>query len=687
MDVGDYLLGSSALAIGLLPWIPASRRLVRRLVPDWTGPAAALGASLVGTTGVIVVAELLGLVGGFRRWPFAFVSAFGALLVARLGVAAPPSPQPPGRLRLPRSRGGWIMLGCVVVCVMTTTTTFAARDASVLQTGSLDTDSLHYHLTQAAEIVHTHSDLHLHHTASSDGSVFYPYDAELLDAVAMLGPHPDIATFGLNLLFGWLALLACWVIGARWSSGPTALAAGAAVLALPLVSQASTGPGLNDVPSMAFVLAGVACVAMAGAPRAGRPRNVWLAELAMAGLGLGLAAGTKLSALAIVVLVALAVVALASGDRARAAVALFVPAFLAGGFWYVRNWVSVGSPVPDTDLTVAGHGFHVVPYPEVKPYDFSVAHYLGNGSVLGDWFVPELRTVWTDLWPAVLVLFLGGVLLSVFAERLMLRRLLGIAVLGGLVAYLVTPTTALGASGHPLLFGTNTRYLFPVLVLAFVLVATSSVLRRYSVQLTVLFTTLMIVLLSLEDLPQTMRTWTGVAAAVALAAIVAWLLATRSEAALRPVRRVFVAALVLLCVVSGGALQRSYLDHRYAGQGRLQQLFAVVGGYQHQRIGVVGHGLEYPFYGPDFSNTVNYVGVEGRSHAFDLPMTCPDLLIALSRLHDDYVVVEPLEVEHTARVDGWIAALPGVRKLFGSTAGNVYQMPAVIPSNGCAPPT
>ncbi|HVY08643.1 MAG TPA: hypothetical protein VG650_05285 [Mycobacteriales bacterium] len=674
MTASDYLFGSLALAIGLLPWVPASTRLARRLVPRWNGPESALAACLIGITGVIVVAELLGLVSGIRRWPFALTSAVVAALVARLGVAAAPAQT--RRLRLPRERGAQIMLGCVAVCVMATTASLIGRDAAVLQTGPLDTDSIHYHLTQAAHLVQTHSDVHLHHSASSDGTVFYPYDVELLDAIAMLGPHPDLAVFGLNLLFGWLALLACWVIGARWSAAAPALAAGAAVIALPIVSQASTGPGLNDIPAMAFVLAALGCLAAAG--------REWPGEVAVAGLALGLAAGTKLDALPIAALMAVAAVIAAAGHRARTALALFAPAMLAGGFWYVRDWVTVGTPVPDTNLTVAGHGFHVVPYPEVKPYAFSVAHYLGNASVIRHWFAPGLRVVWTDLWPVVLLLLVAGVVLAVLFETTLFRRLLGVAVVIAFAVYLVTPTTAMGSDGQPLLFATNTRYVLPLLAVAAVLAATASVLRRFAVPVTVALTALMVALLGLGSLPQPVDYTAGVAGAVLVATAVAWLGAVRSVQGLGRLRVLFVAALALAAVGGGAAIQRSYLHHRYAGPSALEQLFRTVGGYQHQRIGVAGHGFQYGFFGPHFSNTVNYVGVSAPSRAFDGPTSCPALIDTLTRLRDDYVVLEPLPVENTDRLAGWIAAIPRVRVVFSNDAGTVYQLPAVITGAGCA---
>ncbi|HVY11143.1 MAG TPA: hypothetical protein VHB18_13455 [Mycobacteriales bacterium] len=679
MPVADFLLGSAALVIGLVPWLVAAPRLARRLVPDRGGAETALVASVIGIGGVVVVAQLLGSCDIFSRWPFAGVSAAVAIAAGRFGRSAAANRGP--RPRLPQDVRGWVMFGCVAICIVASSASLIGRDAAVVGTGPLDLDSIHYHLSQAAQIVQSHDLYTLHHTASSDGTVYYPFDAELLDAVGMLGPHPDIAIFGLNLLFGWLALLACWVIGTRRSMGAPALAAGAAILSLPIVSQASSGPGLNDIPAMAFVLAAIGCLSIAGVPREGVVRGSWLRAMSVAGAALGLAAGTKLNALPLVVIIAVGVILLCAGDRRVAALSLVLPAMATGSFWYLRDWILVGSPVPDLDLTVAGHGFHVVPYPEVKPYDYTVAHYLGNGDVIRHWFEPGLKAVWTGLWPLVGVLFLLGLILAL-VERSWPRRVLGVAALIGFVAYLVTPTTAIGSPNAPILFATNTRYALPVLAVALVLFATAAVFRRINWLVTLGLTALTLSLIAMSSLKQSVVYSWGIPLAlaigvVALAARAVW---SRRDA----VASALAAALAVVMVVAGlAAVQSHYLKNRYAADTPESKLFRLVGSFEHVRIGVAGHGLQYPFYGPGFSNTINYIGVTQPSGAFDGPTTCPALIGELRKLHEDYVVVEPLPVEHTERLDRWVKAIPGVTKIFPGYIGHVYRMPAVIAPDSC----
>lgn len=686
MNVGDYLAGSCALALTVAPWLIASARLQRRLVPDWDPAAALLARAVLGVSALIVVAELMGIVGQLRRWPLTAASLVVAAVVASFG--RPPPAHQPRRWRLPARPADRVLAAAVVVCVLSISAVLLGRDARSLHTGPVDLDSLHYHLTQAAQMAQTHSLDHLHQTASSDGTLYYPFNVELLDSVAMLGPRPDIATFGLNLLFGWLALLACWVIGARWSVGAAAVAGGSAILALPIVAGASSGPGLNDIPGMAFLLAGIGCLLVSAAPPAGAPewrtRRTWQAGMAVAGLALGLAAGTKLPLVVPVLFIALGAIVLARGARLSAAVVLSAAGVLTGGFWYLRDWVIVGSPQPSLTLQVAGHGLTHVPYPEVAPYSFTVAHYLGNYSVIRHWFVPGLKVVWTDLWPLVAILMALGAVLAIVADRAPVRRMLGAVAVIGFIAYLVTPTTAIGAPNQPVLFATNTRYAIPVLALSMVLLATAELLRRFTVVVTVGLTVLTVVLLSLTKFAGKVSVAPGIAAVCVIAVAVCW----GAVAWWRwPGRRTGMALGVVAVIglgACGGAVQHKYVEARYAAPGDpSDELYTYVAGLTGERIGLSGHGLQYPFYGPTLSNRVNYVGVTAPDKSFDAPTSCDALVAVLVGARDDYLVIEPLALEHTNRLMTWTAAIPGVRAVLTTPAGTVYRLPRRIAASGC----
>src|SRR5205807_3669029 len=77
------------------------------------------------------------------------------------------------------------------------------------------------------------------------------------------------------------------------------------------------------------------------------------AAATVAGLAAGLAIATKVT---MVVPVAALTIGVAGGALARRqlrlAAAWVVPLVLAGGTWYVRNWVRVGNPVPNLAVHV-----------------------------------------------------------------------------------------------------------------------------------------------------------------------------------------------------------------------------------------------------------------------------------------------------------------------------------------------
>jgi hypothetical protein len=685
MIAGDYAAGSTALILTIGSWVVAARRIQRRVTPSWSGADAALVTAVLGTAGVLVVAEVLGIVHSFGRWRMAAACLVVALLVSRF---VPVGARRDGD-RSGLKGGAWwtarsdlVIIGCSLIAVVAVAAALVARLAEVLHTGPLDGDSLHYHLVQSAYFVQSHSIDGFHQVGSSDLTPYYPFNAELLDAVLMQGPRPDLATLPLNLGCAALLLLACWVVGDCWSSGWRAVGAGCLLLALP-IARAGAGPGLNDLPAIAFLVAAIAVLARADLPRGLALRGEWTAAVVVAGLALGLSAGTKISILGAAVLTGLGVVALARGDRVRVAGALGVSGAVAGGFWYLRDWVHTGSPVPEVNLTVAGHGWHAIPIPEVKPYAFSVAHYLGDGSVVRHWFVPGLRAALGHGWVVLLLLLVAGVVAGL-AQRHRFRIVLSVVAVASFAVYAVTPTTALGPPGAPTLFAVNTRYALPALALALLLAGTATLPRRVELPVAVGLLVLTAVTLARPSgIVGSTRMSAGIAGALVLTVAVAWLAVVARHA--RRSRVATTAALVTVVVVAAGAvLQHHYRADRYgtAVSARASLYSEVARDPAQHRVGVVGLAHEYPFYGATFSNVVNYVGVTDADGAYGAPRTCQGLVTVLAEQRDDRIVVEPLALEHTAQIETWLQAL-GARAVISNPQGAVYALPATLSVTNC----
>ncbi len=674
--IGDYLAGFVAVALATLPWVVAGHRLGRKLLPEWDPVPHVVVSALLAVSGILLVAEVLGACEVLNRWSMAGSSAAVAAAVA--WWSRPPASTAPSS---GAGRPGKMGIGALLaaVCVLAVSAGFVARDVQVLRTGPTDLDSMQYHLSQAAYFAQTGSIDHIHQTRVSDGTQFYPFDVELLDTVAMFGPHPDVAVLVLNLLFLWLAFVACWMIGARWSLAPPAVAGLSFVFALPLVVGASSGPGLNDVPAVAFLLAAIAVASHAEQIREAR----WLTAAGICGLALGLAGGTKVPVLELVPFIALTLVAVAPARRWATLGTVSGAAVVTGGFWYIRNWVLVGSPMPDVDLTIAGHGLHGVPHPLIARLDYTVAHYATNGDVIHHFFIPQMRAVFTPLWPALLILAIFGIVDAIIEPADRFRRMLGVTTAIGFVLYLFTPTGALGPPGQPLLFGSNLRYAIPAFSLALLLAATAPVLRRVSSWVALVLTVLTVVALTSSRTAAYLSWRDGARAGVALALAAGAVLAVRRTDATVLTAAAAVAGLIVVGGV-GYAAQRHYLGHRYGDRTPTGLLYGSANRLQHQRIGVIGP-LQYPFFGPKLDNIVTAVGhYEGR-HYFAPATTCTQLRQDLAAGRYQFVVIEPDGIVPTTAdtYASWVGSLPGARPLVQTAAGSMVALPAAITAVGC----
>ncbi|MGE5409200.1 MAG: hypothetical protein ACM3NV_11390, partial [Syntrophothermus sp.] len=445
--------------------------------------------------------------------------------------------------------------------------------------------------------------------------------------------------------------------------------------------------------------AGAAPVGREGLPRL---EPGW--GVAAAGLAVGLAAGTRVTVLAMAAALSVAVLVLApSGRRAAAALWWFLPALAGGAYWYLRNLVVAGNPLPE----IAHLGPISLPHPERlqegRP-DFSIAHYATDTAVWREYFAPGLHQAFGVLWPLVVLGAALAALWSVIRGRDRIMRAVGGVALFGLIAYLFTPLSAAGAEGEPVGFGINIRYVVPALLAGIVLLPLPPWFderrRRWG-----LIGALVLVFL-LTDRPD--AALHDSARVFALAFV---LLAVAVPAALLLWRRrgataallAAVAAFALLLVGLGYPLQRHYLEGRFANDGPpdtripgmgLDAAYRWARGVTDARIGLVGTAAGfagYGFYGTDLSNRVRYLGVEGPHGAFNAIPTCSEFRAAVNAADLDYLVTAPfLNFLHPDRpIDSpearWLRGDGAVRPVLRSGRVTVWKVTGRLDPGGCGP--
>jgi len=210
-------------------------------------------------------------------------------------------------------------------------------------------------------------------------------------------------------------------------------------------------------------------------------RTARRAELVLAGLGFGIALGTKwygltdLPAVLLAWLIAALVVRRPGRPLARDTGVLIGVIALAGGIWMLRNLIMTGNPVFDFRVSLFGATiFPAPPDPIRRLLGFSLAHYLGDGHAWSVYIWPALRSDF-GLTSAIV---LGGALLAALRpprgpDRPRVYIVFAAAILC-LAAYAITPYTAQGPAGMPLLVIANTRYGAPALLLAAPLLAVAA---------------------------------------------------------------------------------------------------------------------------------------------------------------------------------------------------------------------
>ncbi len=549
----------------------------------------------------------------------------GALLVRPGPPPAPPAePAPPAP---PSGTVAWALAGTAVAAIVLFALAFA-RNQLVLAPGSIDI--LNFHLPGIARWIQTGSLWDRPQLGRRHGGGQLPNKGDLVLLAAVLPWHSDFLSHLVPYAFYGLTGLTLYAVASEVGAPRAAAVAAACLfLALPVVIVPAL---VNSFPD-AIMLAGFG----AGLLFLLRHRRTGAtSDLVLAGLALGISFGTKwyaVSAVAIVVAVWLvAPPARATGvapgrprdrDRRRPDPPR-------------RRVLAAAQPGRVRQPLLSGQGRSARITIFAAPHDtfrdtigFSVAHYLTDWAAWRDWIIPGYRN--SIALPGAV---LGAGLLIVIAlaawDRTRARfgeagvLWAGIACALLLVAvYAITPYTAGGFEGQPVLVGPDARYAIPALLIAAVLTAWATRVHRFGPAVLAVVTVIaMFFGLRLASNGTisggVLEVRDGLEAALVLfvVLVIAWGALALRDAPSGP-RRVLAgaAAAVLILALAGFGgwrMQETFIDQRYAGLDPTTDWIrdhAPPG----SRIGVASTwGTAYapplPAFGPRFENEVSYVG-------------------------------------------------------------------------------
>jgi hypothetical protein len=446
--------------------------LQRRRLPHLSGAPRVLGVAVLATAALIAAHLAPGMAGVLSRWSALAVALALAAAAWRVpGVPIrrghdPPPPPPESERSLSWALAA-VAAGAVVLWLVA-----SAWNRTVLPPEGIDT--LTFHFPDVGKWIREGSIWRVDQFTPLLTNGNYPHNGDVVFLAAILPWRNDWLAGAVNPLYVALAGIAVYALARELGAPrPPAILAGALFASLPVVGLAANGEGMTD--SLMFATLGAGMLFLLRHER-GAP----LSELVLAGLALGLAFGTKwysLWAVAAVVAVWVGVRLIGRLPPRKGPNPLFRDVglvagliALAGGVWLLRNWIDTGNPVFPVEVGALGVTVFDAPYDYIRACaGFTIAHYAGDGGVWSDHILPAYRD--TYAWPGAAI-GLG----LVAAVALALRARGGVprgALAAGLgctllltAGYVLTPYSAFGPEGEPVLVGANARYLVPALLAA-----------------------------------------------------------------------------------------------------------------------------------------------------------------------------------------------------------------------------
>jgi hypothetical protein len=278
---------------------------------------------------------------------------------------------------------------------------------------------------------------------------------------------------------------------------------------------------------------------------------------------------------------------------------------------------------------------------------------------------------------------------------------LGAVVLVTAVAYVFTPLTAAGEQGQPIAFEWNVRYLAPAAAIGLALLPTLPRLRDTELGrdvtlggLALLFAATTVDLVQWKQGHVKGAVAAGVGVLVAFA-LIQWL---RSRERWGPGTPLAWAA-GLTALIAIGALgagwweQRHYLEHRYENLSPNLKLAGAVRWARDLRdanvavSGIRGVFNQFPFYGTDLSNHVQWLGLKGPDGAYVRIPTCQQWRQALADGQFTHVVTtydpfNPGRLTDTKEAL-WTRTDPSAKQILRDGPVSVFELDGTPDPAGC----
>jgi len=692
MTFAEYLLAVVVIcaAIGALGFGAACARA--RWLPTWRGAPARLAEISAVVVVLIVVSQWLGSVGLFRRWVLAVAFVTIGLAMAYVATRAktraassrPDDPSAPADAPLHSAviATRWATIGAALIA-LAAVVQWTSHVVAAYASGIYDGDSTWYHLPFATHFGQSGSTFDLLFTSPHSLIPYFPANAETMSGVTLALSGRDLFVPGLSLAWLALALLAGWCIGSRYGGSAVGLAAVAMVMNVPLMAATQAGTARNDIVGVTLLLAAVALIAHARCDPV---------AFGLAGAVTGVALGVKLSLVPIACILAVCVVVAAPRARRLTITVPWLGAFVVcGAFWYVRNLVQVGNPLPWL-------GVHLGPLslPQLhgeETSDSTVLDRLREPGSTGRVLRPGLQLVFGDEWWIFLIVVVGLIVASIAVGRGRTARMFGVVALLALLVYFVLPNGSPSADSPlaSVIFALNIRYAFAALALGYVVTVTLPRMNdgRVALGAVVGFAILTALAWTQRSVFDSQSEWlvTGSQRAVAIVIVVALVLVAAAVAIavheLWPGRRLHGAlatAAVLLAVIVGlYVLAVPRIDDRYHDDHRDASAAAWRWAQQlpKTRVAVYGTLFQYPYVGPRLANRVRNLGVERSNGSFRGIRTCRELQQLLADGKYEYVVTAlnfgATNGAKLDRVRAWIQAVPGTSTVYDGGREIVYH--------------